>query len=268
MLSCQECERYLPVFLDHALEVKESLDVQAHLQSCLLCTNRAESERRLRTFVRQFLDVPPPPEEFKRAIILRAMQDKQRCGWRAYLPAAICLRDFAMGVATAAVLALVVYGALPAFWSDYDIQKVVREASVAYGTYTTQHMPLGVVSADDSAVTQWLSTHMGYHIKMPCITDTSTQLLGGRVCRILDQKSAALIYQRHGVPIVLFAFRGDHMSLPVQKNILPNGQSRPHVRSVSGRPVVMWQRDGMVYSIVGDMHRDDLEQVAKTVQYR
>ena len=34
MLSCQECERYLPVFLDHALEVKESLDVQAHLQSC------------------------------------------------------------------------------------------------------------------------------------------------------------------------------------------------------------------------------------------
>ena len=87
MLSCQECERYLPVFLDHALEVKESLDVQAHLQSCPLCTNRAESERLLRTFVRQFLDVPPPPEEFKRAIILRAMQDKQRCGWRAYLPA-------------------------------------------------------------------------------------------------------------------------------------------------------------------------------------
>ena len=77
MLSCQECERYLPVFLDHALEVKESLDVQAHLQSCLACHDRAESERRLRMFVRQFLDVPPPPEEIKRAIILRAMQDEQ-----------------------------------------------------------------------------------------------------------------------------------------------------------------------------------------------
>ena len=268
MLSCQECERYLPVFLDHALEVKESLDVQAHLQSCPVCTNRAESERRLRAFVRQFLDVPPPSEEFKRAVILRAMQDKQRCGWRAYLPAPIHLRDFAMGVATAAILALVVYGTLSAFWSDYDIQKVVRETAVAYGTYAKQHMPLEVVSADDSAVTRWLNTHMGYHIKMPCITDTSTQLLGGRMCRILDQKSAALMYQRHGVPIVLFAFRGDHISLPVQKNTLPHSQHSPHIWSVSGRPVVMWQRDGMVYSIVGDMHRDDLEQVAKTVQYR
>ena len=83
MLSCHECERYIPVFLDHALEVKESLDVQAHLQSCLSCHDRAESERRLRTFVRQFVDVPPPPEEIKRAIILRAMQDERRGGWRA-----------------------------------------------------------------------------------------------------------------------------------------------------------------------------------------
>jgi anti-sigma factor RsiW len=268
MLSCQECERYLPVFLDHALEVKESLDVQAHLQSCLPCTDCAERERRLRTFVRQSLDVPPPPEAFKRAIILRAMQAEQRCGWRAYLPAPARLRDFAMGAATAAILVLMVYGTLPYLGTDHDIQKVVREASLAYGTYTKQHMPLEVVSADDSAVTRWLNTHMGYPIKMPCITDTSTRLLGGRVCRLLDQKSAALMYQRHGVPIVLFAFRGDHMSLPAQKNTLPNGQSRPHVWSASGRPVVMWQRDGMVYSIVGDMHRDDLERVAQTVQYR
>jgi len=50
MLSCHECERYLPVFLDHALEVKESLDVQAHLQSCPSCADRAahSGPRRMR----------------------------------------------------------------------------------------------------------------------------------------------------------------------------------------------------------------------------
>jgi anti-sigma factor RsiW len=258
MLSCQECERYLAVFLDHALKVKESLDVQDHLQSCLSCHDRAESERRLRMFVRQFLDVPPPPEEIKRAVILRAMQDERRCGWRAYLPVPVCLRDFVMGIATAAVLALMVYGIMPDLWSDPDIQKVIHEASLAYGTHTTQHMPLEVISADATAVTQWLNTHMENHIKLPCITDTSTQLLGGRVCRILDRKSAVLVYQRRGVPIMLFAFHGDRMSLPTQKRS----------RYVSGRPVVMWQRDGVVYSMVGDMHSDDLMQVAATVNYR
>jgi anti-sigma factor RsiW len=265
MLSCQECERYIPVFLDHALEVKESLDVQAHLQSCFSCHDRAESERRLRMFVRQFLDVPPPPEELKRAIILRAMQDERRCGWWAYLSVPVCLRDFAMGMATAAILALGVYGILPDLWSDPDIQKVVREASLAYDTYVEQHMPLEVVSADASAVTKWFNTHMGRPFKMPCITDASTQLLGGRVCRILDRKSAALMYQRGGVDIVLFAFRGDHMSLPSQQRAVPHDV---HIRNASGRPVAMWQRDGVVYSMVGDVHRDDLEQMAKTVSYR
>ena len=258
MLSCQECERYLPVFLDHALEVKESLDIQAHLQSCLACHDRAASERRLRMFVRQFLDVPPPPEEVKRAIILQAMQDERRCWWRPYLPVPARLRDFAVGMATAAILSLVVYGILPDLWSDGDIQKVIQEASLAYGTHVEQHMPLEVVSADDTKVTQWLNTHMGNHIKMPCITDTATQLLGGRVCRILDRKSAALVYQHRGVLVMLFAFHGDHMSLPSQQ--MP--------RYVSGRPVVMWQRNGVVYSMVGDMHSEDLMKVAATVNYR
>jgi anti-sigma factor RsiW len=177
----------------------------------------------------------------------------------------VCLRDFAMGMATAAVLALGVYGILPGLLSDPDIQKVVREASLAYSTYVEQHMPLEVVSADASAVTKWFNTHMGRPFKMPCITDASTQLLGGRVCRILDRKSAALMYQRGGVDIVLFAFRGDHMSLPTQQSAVPHNV---HIRNASGRPVAMWQRDGVVYSMVGDVHRDDLEQMAKTVSYR
>jgi anti-sigma factor RsiW len=114
-------------------------------------------------------------------------------------------------------------------------------------------------------VTKWFNTHMGRPFKMPCITDASTQLLGGRVCRILDRKSAALMYQRGGVDIVLFAFRGDHMSLPSQQRAVPHDV---HIRNASGRPVAMWQRDGVVYSMVGDVHRDDLEQMAKTISYR
>jgi anti-sigma factor RsiW len=265
MLSCHECERYIPVFLDYALEVKENLDVQAHLQSCLSCHDRAESERRLRMFVRQFLDVPPPPDELKRAMILRAMQDERRCGWRAYLPGSARLGDFALGMATAAILVLAVSGILPNLWSDPDIQKVVREASMAYSTYVEQHMPLEVVSADASAVTKWFNAHMGHHFKLPCITDASTQLLGGRVCRILDRKSAAMMYQRDGADIVLFAFRGDDMSLPAQKSAGPNDV---HIRNASGRPVAMWQHDGVVYSMVGNVRSDDLKQMVTTISYR
>jgi len=136
---------------------------------------------------------------------------------------------------------------------------------MAYSTYVEQHMPLEVVSADASAVTKWFNTHMGHRFKMPCITDASTQLLGGRGFMKIKRKSAAVMYQRGGVDIVLFAFRGDHMSLPTQKSTVPNDV---HIRNASGRPVAMWQRDGVVYSMVGDVRSDDLKQMATTVSYR
>lgn len=262
MVSCQECECYLPLFLDHALGVKESLDIEAHLQVCSMCVDRAETERRLRTFVRQNLETCPLPDEIKHIMLLRVMQAERQRGWWAYLPVPVHLRDFTMGMAMAAILVFVIYGSWPTP-PDNDVQRFAREASLSYGTYMSQDMPLDVVSTDDSAIAQWINTRMGYHFKMPDITDAATRLVGGRLCRLWDRKSAALVYQRHGVPIVVFAFRGEHISLPTQKS----GKTM-HVRHVSGRPVAVWQRDGVVYSIVGDLHRDDLERVASTVNYR
>src|SRR5262245_6930641 len=134
MLSCQECERYLPVFLDQALGVKESLDMQAHLQSCAACADRADVERRLRLFVRVYLDTPPLPDEIKHTMLLRAMQAESQRGWRAYLPVPVRFRDVAIGMAMAAMLVFVVYGT-SSTPPDNEVQRFAREASLAYGTY-------------------------------------------------------------------------------------------------------------------------------------
>src|SRR5438128_1212131 len=99
MLACQECERYLPAFLDHALGVKESLDIEAHLQVCPTCADRADLEQRLRAFVRQSLDAPPLPDDLKHTMLLRAIQAAPQRGWRAYLPVTVRLQDLAMGMA-------------------------------------------------------------------------------------------------------------------------------------------------------------------------
>ena len=61
MLSCEQCRKYLPFFLDQALGVKESLDVQEHLQECADCTDLAAAERTLRAVVRQKLPQRPYP---------------------------------------------------------------------------------------------------------------------------------------------------------------------------------------------------------------
>lgn len=267
MLSCQECERYIPVFLDQALEVKTSLDVHAHLQSCPVCADRIHLEQRMRSFVRDQLEAAPLPEALQRQMILRAMQPPQRRGWQSYIPSSVVIRDYVLGMATAALFVLAVYGILPELSSDGDMQQFVREASLAYSTYTSHDMPLDVVSTDASAVKQWLNTRMGNSINFPGITDSATRLVGGRLCRLIDKKSAAVMYQRNGVPLLLFAFRGDRLAFPHKANGQTDSEAF-HIRQVAGRPVAMWQHDGVVYSMVGDLHRDDLKQIVSTVNYR
>jgi anti-sigma factor RsiW len=266
-LSCQDCERYLSAFLDHALNVKESLDVQEHLRSCTPCSNRLAAERTLRSFLRQHGRVAPLPEELKRHIVRQAMQPATGPYWRGRMGVIRHVRDFVMGVAAAAVLLLAFGYLLNASSGDDMTQKFVQEASTTYGTYKTQYMPPEVESTDDTVVTQWLNSRMGYQLKVPCITDTATQLLGGRLCRLFDRKSAALLYKRNGIDILLFAFKGGPLFLS-EKHAVRTKDQTFYIQSVGGRPVAMWQRGEIIYSIVGDLPRDELLQLAATVNYR
>lgn len=265
MLSCQECERYIPVFLDQALEVKTSLDVHAHLQACASCADHINLERRLRGFVREQLEVAPLSSDLQRQMIQRAMQRPRSSGWQAYFPTG-GVRDYVLGMATAALFVMAAYGLLPHFATDDDMQTFVREASLSYATYTNQQMPLEVVSTDKATVTQWLNTRMENRIKLPGIADAATQLVGGRLCRLVDKKSVAVMYTRNGVPLLLFAFHGDRLAIP-NKTKGQNEAEGVHIRQASGRPVAMWQHDGVVYSMVGNLHREDLKRVVASVNY-
>ena len=269
MLSCQDCEKYLPVYLDQALEVKESLDVQEHLQSCVSCTHLAEAERTLRQFVREHAVESPPQEALKRRIVRQAIQQSGWQSWGARLRAMMRPWDFALGAATAVlvfVFAVRFFG-LATTANDDMTQRLVHEASIAYDTYISQSMPPEVVNANDKVVVEWFNRRMGYPMAVPCITDKATKLRGGRLCRLFNRKSAAFMYQRDGVDLVLFAFKGAGISIP-SKYMMHTQSGTFYVQQVSGRPVAMWKRDGFTYSLVGDLDSDELLRVAETIHYR
>lgn len=268
MLSCEDCEKYLEPFLDQALEVKESLDIEQHLNACTSCTDRVEAERSFRRFVRQQASASSLPMSDKRRIVLQAMRAFEQ---QTHLPPprhTFHMRDFLMGLMTAAAFLLFVFK--PYFFvsqSDDMMQKFANEASMTYGTYLAQHVPPEFIHTDDRIVTKWLSAHMGYRLKMPCITDRATKLLGGRLCRLFDRKSATMMYERNGAYLLLFAFKGGHLTLPEKYKVESQGHEL-YIRTVSGRPVAMWNYGNVTYTMVGDIDPDDLLQVATTIDYR
>lgn len=268
MLACQDCEKYLYAFLDNALDVKETLDVQEHLRTCTHCADRAEAERALKAFVRQQATTPSLPEHRKRQIVRNAMRSSGSPSWRKPQKVAVHLRDIAIGmVAAAAILILVLRPVMYTDRADNVMQKLSREASMAYSVYANQYQSSEVMRSDDTAVIEWVKGRLGSRHKMPWITEQGVQFLGGRLCRILDRKSAVLAYRRQGENVLLFAFKGDPFP-PFTKNMVRVGGQSWYVQTVSGRLVAIWQHDGTTYSMVGNLPRDALLRLATTINYR
>lgn len=282
MLACQDCERYLEAFLDQELDVKESLDMQAHLRECPACMELAEAERGCRRFVREQASETPLPKAMKLQMIRRAMDHatgrtvvaEPRVTWWEWLGTWIRPKDFALGMASAAAILLVLFGPF-SLWSTGDhtagkfhADKFLQEASMAYHANQRQPMPLEVAASDDKEVADWFSRKLTYSFKVPCITDNATKLLGGRLCRLLDRPSATFVYKRNGKDVMLFAFRGDGVSLPAKNLISVRKGKDLYFRDVSGRPVAAWQHGGIVYSMVGDLNREEILKIAETMHYR
>ncbi len=281
MLACQDCERYLEAFLDQELDVKESLDMQAHLRSCPACMALAEAERACRHFVREQVTEAPLPDAIKSKLIRRAMDGatgrtvatEPRATWWEWLGTWIRPKDFALGMASAAAILLVLFGPFSLVTKGNDTaesfhaDKFLQEASMAYRANQRDPMPLEVSASDDKTVGDWFSRRLTYSFKVPCITDNATKLLGGRLCRLFDRQSATFVYKRNGKDVMLFAFRGDGVSLPAKNRMQVQNQNL-YFHEVSGRPVAAWQHGGIVYSMVGDLNRDEIVNIAKTMHYR
>jgi anti-sigma factor RsiW len=278
MLGCEDCERYLEAFLDQELDVKESLDIQAHLHACPACMGLAEAERSCRRFVREHGYEVPLPDTLKLQLIRRAMEDARpvavepKVTWWEWLGAWISPKDFALGMASAAAILLFFFGPV-SFRSQVDgptdyfqAERVSHEVSMAYRANQAVPVTLEVAASDDQAVADWFRRRLTYSFKVPCITDNATKLLGGRLCRLFDRPSATFVYKRNGKDVMLFAFRGDGVSLPTKNRIRVQDQDM-YLHDVSGRPVAVWQHGGIVYSMVG-ANREDLLKIAKTMYYR
>ena len=202
MLSCEQCRKYLAFFLDQALGVKESLDVQEHLQECPECTDLVAAERAVRAVVRRQAATAPLPQAEKTAAdparhataqaSLAAVGDVARGGavagrrpWRS------AGHSHAAGVPEP--------GARPVKRGQRGAQIRARDRHGVITPIWTRTYPWEVKTSDDGQLIRWANDVIGHSLNVPCITDKAAQLVGGRLCRLRNRKGLAMEVQARGL---------------------------------------------------------------------
>lgn len=163
----------------------------------------------------------------------------------------------------AAAIMLVAFGASIGWVGrDYNAQNqgvsqgLVTAAVSAHQLFTTQPVHAVEVPMDEAShLTSWLSTTLDRRLEMPDLTSKGYQLLGGRILPATTDAAAQIMYTAEdGKRITLY--------------LTPRNDSHSNANlfaEVNGLDALYWANDAVTCTIVGDLSRAEMEDIASEV---
>ncbi len=244
-MNCQEMNPLLHAYVDGELDLMRSLDVEGHLKTCAACTAARRSLQSLHSTLRHSDLSYTAPVSLRNRILAEVSNKPRETRTRNSAP--WLWQWLAVGALGFAALTVVLR---PGGTSNQE-----RFADEAISSHVRSLMPghlTDVVSSDQHTVKPWFNGKIDF---APTVKDFATNgfpLIGGRLDYLNDHPVAALIYKRNQHTINVFVWPAAH----IESGII---QTR-------GYNVINEDVNGLQYSIVSDLNRNELSDFARLLQ--
>ena len=236
-MICAETRPLLGAHLDHELDPRTDLDVQAHLETCDACRREVVSLLALHDLAQAQLTRPALPESVARRI-RRSVEPppvrRQRAPWIAAVASALA----------AAVVVVVL--ARPA--SD----AIERDVIAAHARSLLGDHAIDIPSSDTHTVKPWFHGKVSFGVPADDFAAEGFPLLGGRLDYADGHEVAVLVYKRRNHPISLFVWPSSETAPPREAD-------------EQGYAVLHWSGGGLTYWLVTDAQASDLRELQRLV---
>ena len=245
-MNCQEAKNQIQAYLDGELDLTRSLEQEAHLRECSVCSQALNSLHLLAQSLRNdSLRFPPPPSLEKRlrsALHREGGSRAQTFRWRWLIPAL-----------SAAALLIVFAGYFLTRTPADDLVSSEIVSSHVRSLMTSSHL-IDVPSEDPHTVKPWFDGKLDFSPPVKDLTAQGFALIGGRLDYIANRPVAVLIYQRRKHTINVFVWPA------AESDIKPVAQVR------QGYNLIHWTKSGMMFWAVSDLNLAELQQLAEELQ--
>jgi len=250
-MNCEAAGRWLDPLLDGELDSKNTVEVQAHLDTCAACQRSYEAKRAVSVNVRR-LEVGYAAPESLRARIAEALEaevaatrarvperGEQRSTQATSRPGArwFLWAGWPVALAASALLATTL------------LHQRDQEADIIVAAHVrsllADHLS-DVVSSSHHTVKPWFAGKIDFSPPVPDLSAQGFELIGGRLDYLEHQPVAAVVYRKHGHVInVLVSRPGAGIG------------TLPHTLRAQGYALRSWKQGGLDVVAVSDI--DPLE---------
>jgi anti-sigma factor RsiW len=241
-VDCTLHRHLLEAYLDGELAFERTLEVEAHLASCHICSSEVQSWKDVRMAMQGselYHRAPAHLEDKLRELLPQRPSERtpwfQRSIWAAGGAA----------FATAVLLMSFVVMRPEAPSAEQDIVTSHIRSLMA------DHL-MDVVSTDQHTVKPWFDGKLDFAPPVQDFAADGYPLAGGRLDYLENHKAAVLIYHRALHIINLYVWPAED-----------NGSTTMRVQTIHGYNVVAWRKDGFQFRAVSDLNTAELRDFAR-----
>lgn len=261
--SCARYDRMIEAYVDGECPADEAAALRVHVRDCAPCRRRAESLSRLQELVHDSLAAEPAPPGLWQKIDegLDAVEAAPRAdrfprlapwgGWRRL-------------AAVAAVLVLLVAGALALRPGVSSEQLVVHETVEDFVTFQLSGRPFDSVATDPVAVRAWFADKIQFALPRLMSEVAGYQLVGSRLCWLLDRRLGAFTYRRDDRLMTLYVMDGEGIELADGRFDEALGAMAAR-RRVEAYNSLVWRHGDLLFSLVSTAPDDEMTAFAAAV---
>lgn len=241
VLSCKELMPFWPMYLDGELQEGDAAPYLRHLDECERCRGFVEGETRFRQVFRN--KVRSSGEE-RVPDALRARID----GMAKTNPGFVPKNRFVLASSAFAVLVALTFTTQSGFSPTLQLVADTHR----------EGLPLDVKTQDVQEAQKFVDEHVP-KVKLPKVQHPSMHLAGARVMDFRGQRGVIVRYvvgpEKQPVSLVVYPGGGEQVRM---HRAVPAGHYRVFVDQVGELHAAVWEAQGTVYSMVGNLPEAEL----------
>lgn len=245
MKDCTDIKPLLYPYLDGELDVKQNLDVEAHILGCQACCDLLNEEKRLLSVLKNGCLQEKGPSALK-AKIERKLINKQR-------PFSRFFSNHPFKMAFASALAGILIFLVGAKLLDLGINRTppfVRASVENHLAFISGNLPLEIKSHDPKMVAAWFKEKIDFMPHLPELKDDTTVLIGGRLAQFNGESVALVSYRIDKSPVSMFIVKGNSAAYVDSRDFTFMKGRRFNFSRQHGLNAIAWTDDGNHFALI------------------
>ena len=245
MKDCKNIKQLMYPYLDGELDVKQNMEVEAHLLDCQTCCDLLNEEKRFLSVLKNECLQEEGPAALK-VKIERKLINKQR-------PFSRFFSNHPFKMAFASALAGILIFLLGAKLLDLGINRTppfVRASAESHLKFISGDLPLEIKSHDPTVVAAWFKEKIDFMPHLPELKDDMTVLLGGRLAQFNGENMALIGYRIDKLPVTMFVIKGNPAAYVESKNFTFMKGRRFNFSEQHGLSSIAWTDSGNHFALI------------------